>query len=244
MLIDVHSHLDLFDNPSKIIKNSKNIKIVTAGVNSDSNQKILELKKEFPEIEICIGIYPKDALEMSNSEIEKEIEFIRKNNNFIVGIGEVGLDLKENDESTLEKQKKYFGKFIELAKELNKFLVVHSRKAEKECIEFLEKFNYKKIIMHCFSGNFKLVQRIIQNGWYLSIPTSVKNSEHFQKVIAVAPIEQLFCETDSPFLHPEKKFPNEPKNVVESYKKISEIKKISMKEVEKKIEKNYKTLCN
>ncbi len=244
MLIDVHSHIDLFDNPQEIIRNSKKIKIVTAGVNSDSNKKILELKKENPEIEICLGGYPTELSKLFDEGIDSEIEFIRKNNKNIVGIGEVGLDLKENDESTLEKQKKYFGKFIELAKELNKPIIVHSRKAEKECVEFLERFNYKKIIMHCFSGNFKLVQKIIQNGWYLSIPTSVKNSEHFQKIIEIAPIEQLFCETDSPFLHPDRKFPNEPKNVVESYKKIAEIKNISMKEVEKKIGENYKRLFN
>jgi len=145
-------------------------------------------------------------------------------------------------ESTLEKQKKTFQKFINLARELNIPIVIHSRKAEAEAIELLEKSEYKKIIMHCFNGNLKLVKKIIENGWFLSIPTNVKHAEHFQKVIELTPIEQLFCETDSPFLHPDKKFPNEPANVVESYKKIAEIKKLSLKEVEKKIEENYKKL--
>jgi len=93
--------------------------------------------------------------------------------------------------------------------------------------------------MHCFSGNFKLVKKILENNWILTIPTSVKNSQHFQKVIEIAPIKNLLCETDSPYLHPDKEFPNEPENVIESYKKISEIKKISLKEVEKTLEKNY-----
>jgi len=241
MFIDTHSHIDLLENISEIIENAKksNVKILTAGIDIKSNRKILELKKQNPEIEICLGIYPTETLKLSEEEINSEIDFIRNNKNKIIAIGEVGLDLKENSPETLEKQKENLSKFIELAKELNKPVIIHSRKAEKECIEFLEKFNYKKIVMHCFSGNFKLVKKILENNWILTIPTSVKNSQHFQKVIEIAPIKNLLCETDSPYLHPDKKFPNEPKNVIESYKKISEIKKIPLKEVEKTLEKNY-----
>src|SRR3990167_9969538 len=98
--------------------------------------------------------------------------------------------------------------------------------------------------MHCFSGNMNLVSRIINNNWSLSIPANVKHSEHFQKIVKETPIKQLFCETDSPYLHPDKKFPNEPSNVIESYKKISEIKNLSLAEVEKIIEGNYKKFFN
>jgi TatD DNase family protein len=241
MFIDTHSHIDLLENISEIIENAKksNVKILTAGIDINSNRKILEIKKQNPEIEICLGIYPTETLKISEEEINSEIDFIRNNKNKIIAIGEVGLDLKENSPETLEKQKENLSKFIELAKELNKPVIIHSRKAEKECIEFIEKFNYKKIVMHCFSGNFKLVEKILENNWILTIPTSVKNSQHFQKVIEVAPIKNLLCETDSPYLHPNKEFPNEPKNVIESYKKISEIKKIPLKEVEKTLEENY-----
>ena len=96
--------------------------------------------------------------------------------------------------------------------------------------------------MHCFNGNLKLIKRIILNNWCLSIPTNVKHSEHFQKVIEITPLENLFCETDSPYLHPDREKNNEPSNVIESYKKIAEIKSITLKEVEKQIEENYKNL--
>ena len=241
MFIDAHSHIDLLDDYKTAIKNAdkENVKIVTCGIDIPSNRKTLEIKKENPEVQICLGIYPTDALKLSEKEIVEEIEFIKKNKDKIVAIGEVGLDLKENPEEILEKQKKNLSKFVNLAKELNKPIIIHSRKAEEECIEFLEKLDYNKIIMHCFSGNFKLVKRIIENNWMLTIPTSVKNSEQFQKVIEMTPIENLLCETDSPFLHPDKKFPNEPKNVIESYKKISEIKNLPLEKVEKILEKNY-----
>jgi len=241
MFIDAHSHIDLLDDYKTAIKNAgkENVKIITCGINILSNRKVLEIKKENPEVQICLGIYPSDALKLSEKEIDSEIEFIKKNKDKISAIGEVGLDLKENSRETLEKQKKNLSKFIQLAKELNKPAIIHSRKAEEECIEFLEKLNYNKIVMHCFSGNFKLVKKIIENNWILTIPTSVKNSEQFQKVIEITPIENLLCETDSPFLHPDRKFPNEPANVIESYKKISEIKDLPLEKVEKILEKNY-----
>ena len=241
MFIDTHSHIDLLKDTSKIISNAKkaNVKIVTDGIDIESNKKILEIKKENPGVEICLGIYPTEALKLPDKEINSEIEFIKKNKEKIVGIGEVGLDLKENSESTLKKQEENLSKFVKLAKELDKPVIIHSRKAEEKCINLLEKLNYKKIVMHCFSGNLKLVKRIVENNWILTIPTSVKNSQHFQKVIEIAPMENLLCETDSPYLHPDKEFPNEPKNVIESYKKIAEIKKIPLEKVEKILEKNY-----
>jgi len=241
MFIDAHSHIDLLDDYKTAIKNAdkENVKIVTCGINIPSNRKVLEIKKENPEVQICLGIYPSDALKLSEKEIDSEIEFIKKNKDKISAIGEVGLDLKENSRETLEKQKKNLSKFIQLAKELKKPVIIHSRKAEEECINFLESLKYDKIVMHCFSGNFKLVKRIIENNWILTIPTSVKNSEQFQKVIEITPIENLLCETDSPFLHPDRKFPNEPANVIESYKKISEIKDLPLEKVEKILEKNY-----
>ena len=244
MLIDIHSHIDICKDIDAIIENSKkkNVKILTAGTNPKSNKEILKLKIKYPEINICLGIYPTDALKLSEKEINSEIEFIKKNKEKISAIGEVGIDLKHAKEDSLETQKENLKRFVNLARELNIPVVIHSRKAEKECIELLEKLNYNKIIMHCFSGNMKLVNRIIKNMWHLSIPANVKYSEHFQKIIEITPIKQLFCETDSPYLHPEKKFPNEPANVIESYKKIAEIKNLSLAEVEKIIEENYKGL--
>ena len=124
-------------------------------------------------------------------------------------------------------------------KELNKPIIVHSRDAEEETVEFLEKMNCKNVIMHCFSGNMLLVKRIFENGWALSIPSSVKYNEHFQKIIEITPLENLFCETDSPYLHPNRGKNNESSNVLESYKKIAEIKEISLEKVKNAIWKNY-----
>lgn len=97
--------------------------------------------------------------------------------------------------------------------------------------------------MHCFSGSMKLVERIGKNGWSLSIPASVKYNQHFQKIIESVPIDNLFCETDSPFLHPDREqMSNEPANVVVSYEKIMEIKGLTIDEVREKIFENWKRI--
>jgi TatD DNase family protein len=237
--IDIHCHLDLCKDLSKIIENAKkkNIKVIlTCGI----NKKTLEISKKFPEVKACLGIYPTDCLKLNDQELNGEIQFIKQNKKKIIAIGEVGLDLHHGNK--LEKQKQNLKKFIELAKELDIPIIVHSRKAEKDTIDLLENLNCKKVIMHCFSGNMKLVKRIINNSWYLSIPTCVKYNEHFQKIIELTQIDSLFCETDSPFLHPEKKEDNQPVNVIESYKKIAEIKRLSLEKVRDKIYENYKKI--
>ncbi|MEM4271704.1 MAG: TatD family hydrolase [Candidatus Pacearchaeota archaeon] len=246
--IDVHAHLDFFDD-KKIASSINKAKkagvgiIVQSGISPVRIAKTLELIAKYKIVKASLGLYPVEMLDMDENEIESQIEIIRKSakEGKIIAIGEVGMDLKEGKEA--EKQKKNFERFIDLASELDLPIIVHSRKAELECIEILEKKKAKKVLMHCFSGNFKLVERAVKNKWYFSIPANVTFSEHFQKLVKEVPLSQILCETDTPFLHPIKgKKDNEPANVVESYKKIAEIKGISLEECEKKIEENYKKL--
>ena len=126
--------------------------------------------------------------------------------------------------------------------EIDKPVIVHSRKAELECIEVLEKLKAKKVIMHCFCGKFSLAARIAKNGWFLSIPANVNYTDQFQNIAEKIDIKNLLCETDAPYFHPLKEKNNEPSNVVYSYKKISELKKISLEKIEEKIEENFKKL--
>ena len=245
MLIDVHCHLEMCDKPHDIIKEAKEKEmiIVTDGVGAEANKRALEFAEEYDNIKACLGLYPIDALKLNDKEIDEIIKNIKENKNSIWGIGEIGLDYKESEkEEEHKRQREIFEKFVKLAIELNKPVTVHSRKAEPECIEILEKLEAKKVIMHCFSGKMKLVKRIAENKWFLSIPTNVNHSFHFQEVIKLVPIQQLLCETDSPYLHPGKGWPNSPLNVIASYNKIAEIKDMDIKEVEKQIEKNFACL--
>ena len=96
--------------------------------------------------------------------------------------------------------------------------------------------------MHCFCGKKSLVKKIIGNGWFLTAPTSIVRSTQFQENVKLCPITQLFCETDSPYLSPYKEKTNEPAFVIESYKKIAEIKNMDVIEVINSIYMNWQKI--
>jgi TatD DNase family protein len=239
MFIDLHAHLDRCEDIEKAIENAKknNVKIILAsGIHPESNRKVIELTKKYDIVKAAIGLYPIDAFrtesypEKYDVEIEEEIEFIRLNKDNIMAIGEIGLDYHTGDNK--EEQKELFKKLLDLAVELNKPVIIHSRKAEADVLDILEEYKDKlKIINHCFSGKKKLVVRAKELGFYFTIPTNVVRSQQFQHMVENVPLSQLFCETDTPYLSPFKDQWNEPANVVESYKKIAEIKEMELEEV-------------
>ena len=249
MLIDIHSHLDHYyfkDDLDKVIGNARKagVKIIlTAGINPETNRKALELAGKYNIVKACLGIYPVQYDNKIN--LDDELKFIEKNENKIVAIGEVGLDYKER--KNINEQKRLFEKIIQLTEKLNKPIIIHSRKAEQDCIEMLQSSKLKKIIMHCFGGRKSLVKKIIDNGWFLTAPTCITRATQFQENAKLTPITQLFCETDAPYLNPFKpktgEFQrNEPAFVIEAYKKVAEIKGMELKEVINNVWMNFQTV--
>lgn len=233
--VDVHAHINEFPDYENFIKKNKDILIVNNGLNKESNRITLQLAKEFPNVKAALGIHP---LDVEDANVQKEIDFIRKNKNKIVAIGEIGLDKKYS--TYLNEQIKVFSSFLELSLDLKLPVIVHSRLAEHETINLLEDNDVKKVIMHCFSGNFKLVEKILDNGWMMSISSLIENSEQFKKIVLLSDINNLLTESDTPYLGTSKDIGSlVVKNVV---KKISEIKNISEEQTRKKIFSNYEKI--
>lgn len=244
-LVDVHCHMDEFfykDDLDAVIERARqnSTKIITAGINPETNRFALKLKEMFPDIIYpTLGIYPPDALknDIAESEnklsldfnIDEEIKFISDNRDKIVGIGEVGMDFKDGTDYALQEE--IFRKMIALAIKFGLPLVIHSRKAEEKVIGILEEYRYRKIVMHCFGGSHKLVRKIRENQWMFSIPTSAVRDEHFQRIIRETPMNQILTETDSPFLSPFRDKKNEPSNVIETIKLISGLKNMPEEDI-------------
>jgi TatD DNase family protein len=245
MYIDIHCHIETYKDIGDVIDRARSAgvkAIVNNSIDFKSMKKTIALAEWFSEVKTALGVGPIESLKLDNKGIEEIIDFIRKNKDKIIAIGEVGIDLKWS--SDFEGQKKYFIKFVELALELDLPLIVHSRKAEKEVIEILEEKGCKKVIMHCFTGGMKLCERVVKNGWYISIPTNVVYNSQVQDIAKKVPLQNLFCETDCPYFNPFHDKRNEPCFIVEGYKKIAEIKGLETEEVEEQIEENFRKLFN
>ena len=243
MIVDVHSHLtfpDFKKDLNEVIERAKGagvVSIISSGTSIESNKEVLELSKKFQIVKASLGAYP---TEVKKSNIDEQLEFIKKNKAKIVAIGEAGLDYKELQNK--EEQKFCFEKVISLAEKLNKPLVVHSRKAESDALDLIESSKLKKVIMHCFTPKMSIVKRAQELGYNFSIPTVITRLEHFQEMVKRIPLNQLLTETDAPFLSPFRGKRNEPSFIVESLKKMAEIKNMDVKEVENNIYMNYQKL--
>lgn len=247
MLVDVHAHLEHSKFESDLddviirAKEAGVVSVISAGTNHQTNKETLALAEKYDIVNASLGIYPLDALNMSEKEFQEALSFIEQNKDKIVAMGEIGLDyyhiMGKNEE-----QKRKFLKLIELAKELKLPVIVHSRKAELDVVELLETAKNLKIIMHCFSGSLNLVKRAEKNGWYFSIPTNVLYSSHFQKIVETVSLSRILTETDSPFLSPMKGKRNEPANIVHTIDKIAKIKNIEETEIKKIIFMNYQKI--
>ncbi len=260
MLIDVHCHLEMLNEElDDVIKKSKEMIIVTAGTNPETNDFALNLAKTNKNIKCTLGIYPYTVLMQELKEFghktgykdfdpEKEIKRIEKlakeNPDLVYGFGEIGLDYTKTNETDEERkrQKKIFIKQLELAARLKKPAIIHTRKAEEDVINILEGVKSKKVVLHCFSGSKNLVKRAVKNGWYFSITANIERSSQMQMIVNETPLSQLLTETDSPFLGPKRDERNEPFNVRIAVKKIAEIKRITEEETEKIIFKNFMDL--
>tara|TARA_Y100000741_G_scaffold292337_1_gene232561 strand:- start:599 stop:1363 length:765 start_codon:yes stop_codon:yes gene_type:complete len=250
-MIDSHCHLDhepLISNINEIINRSKAIglkKILTisTSINSFENiKKILEIDKM---IYGTIGIHPhetsKDIIN-SNYLVDNAKKYKK-----VIGVGETGLDFYYEN-SKKQDQIDSFIKHIEASLSLNYPLIIHSRSAEKETFEILNKYKNTniKILMHCFTGSKEFAKKLTSLNAYFSASGIItfKNSKDLQETFKYIDKNKILIETDSPFLAPipmrGKK--NEPSYIKYTLEKLSELKSIEFKELEQITSDNFENL--
>ncbi|UJG40800.1 MAG: TatD family hydrolase [Candidatus Heimdallarchaeum aukensis] len=178
---------------------------------------------------LTIGMQPTEVEEENFKKIE---EFLLKNSEFIVAIGEIGLDYYwVKEEEKRKEQKVFFRRLIELANKNNKPIVIHSRAAETDAINILESYNLENVLMHCFTGTENEIERVVDNGWFVTVPTSLVYRKNFQKILSLIPETQLMFETDSPYHSLRKGEKNEPSAIAISTKKAAELIKVDVKKL-------------
>lgn len=236
MFIDTHCHLgkDYYSNIDKIIKKAiaRGVNfIIASGYNKETNKEVLEISKKYNIVYATIGYGPNVAEEIGDIELKLLKEQATEEK--VVGIGEIGLDYYRN--KNVIKQKEIFIKQIKIANDLNKPIVVHTRDADVDTYNILNKLRVNKNgVIHCFNSDYLTGKKFIKLGFYLGIGGIItfKNST-LSAVIKKIPIEYIVLETDSPYLAPEphRGEKNEPSLIEIVAKKIADIKKIEVEDI-------------
>ncbi len=241
-MIDSHSHLDDSSFNSDLIEVIERAKqklsaVITLSDSLASNEKNLRISEEFLGFVFpCFGLGPITTLR--ESKLSQVISFIEENHEKMVAVGEVGLDYYWDKENH-GRQKENFTKFIELANDLNKPLVIHSRNAEEDALKMAERGAATQVIMHSFEASSDLIKRAVDNGFFIGVTTKALYSRKTKDLIKEIELDYLLTETDSPYLNPfNRKERNEPVNVSELIALIASELGITFEEASKATEKN------
>jgi TatD DNase family protein len=248
-MIDTHCHLDYCANPEGAADPTLTA-MVSIGTNVERCVRTLELATRYPNVWAAVGIHPNNASDAKDKSIREKIEEMASHPR-VVGIGETGFDTHWDDE-TLETQRESFLWQAELARKLDKPLILHVRDkqgqedASLEAVQMVTEANYSKGILHCFNGHQKLLETGLELGWFVSFAGNLTypKAKELHEAAKVISNDRLLVETDSPFLSPIPKRgeKNVPANVRYTAAFLASLRKESVEEVEAYTDVNAKRI--
>jgi TatD DNase family protein len=208
-IIETHCHLDYLKNESleDILEKAKAVgvdKIITISVEPSNFDQVKELGLRYPEVYYTQGIHPHDA-KKSTIEALMLIEE-RCQDEKMVAVGEIGLDFYYNH-SPIEIQQDVFKQQLQIAIEKNKPVVIHSRDADQDMMEQLNRFApllKRKGVIHSFTSSKELALTALKQKFYIGFNGIItfKNAQNVRDIVEMTPLDQMLVETDAPFLTP------------------------------------------
>lgn len=240
MIFESHAHYDdeaFNEDRDELLKSMPGNGIgyiINVGSSLKTTETTVELTEKYPYIYGAAGVHPNETGELN----EDNFSWLRQQcgKEKIVAVGEIGLDYYW-DEPDHETQKKWFERQLDLAREVSKPVIIHSRDAAKDTYDIMRAKKAKEIggVVHCYSYSPEMALDYVKMGFYIGIGGVVtfKNGKKMKEVVEVLPIERILLETDSPYLSPE---PNRGKrnsslNIPYIAKQIADIKDLSYEEV-------------
>lgn len=230
MFFESHAHYDdkRFDKDRDELlvsmQNNNFGKVINVGASIPSSEKSVELAEKYDFIYASVGVHPHYVEEMSENDIDV-LRSLAKNER-VVAIGEIGLDYYY-DNSPRDLQVFWFKKQLDLAKELDLPVIIHSRDASQEVLDIIKESGVRKGVIHCFSSSLEIAREYVKMGFYLGVGGVVTytDSKKLQNIVKILNLDNILLETDSPYLPPlsKKRTRNNSYNLVEISEKIGEI---------------------
>ena len=252
ILFDSHTHLnndtltpEEREDLAAEIEASQVRYIADIGFDMPSSRLAVEHAAKYPWCYAVVGMHPHDSKDMTEEGME-ELKRMSEDPK-VVAIGEIGLDF-HYDLSPRDDQRYWFRRQIRLANELRMPIVVHSREADRECMDILIEegaFSEERrscfpdgtphVDIHCYSGSAEFAKEYLKLGAVLGVdgPLTYKNNRKTVEVVETVPVERLLIETDAPYLTPVpfRGKPNKSQYVEYVARKIAEIKGLTYEEV-------------
>ncbi|MDX1341561.1 MAG: TatD family hydrolase [Reinekea sp.] len=238
-IIETHCHLDYLEGEAleQTLADATAVnveKIVTIAVSPGNLAKVRELTK-VPHIWGTQGVHPHEAEEFTDATATEILEHGKDEK--IVAVGEIGLDYYY-DHADRDVQKKVFERQLELAVELDKPIVVHTREADDDIRAILSNFSAhlkKKGVIHSFTSGLALAEYCLNEGFMLGFNGIItfNRADNVREVLSATPMSQLVVETDAPYLTPVpfRGRPNAPKYLPFIIEKIADVKGVSIDDV-------------
>lgn len=239
-LFDTHAHLydKAFDRDrDEVIQRLRKTLdyVVIPSEDLATSRKSLALAEKYDFLYCAVGIHPQETGEASEG-ILKEIGDLAQSSPKVKAIGEIGLDYHYLY-SDKETQKTWFGRQIELAKDLDLPFLIHDREAHGDTLSILKEHRGSAMrgILHCYSGSAEMAQEFMKLGFYISFagPVVFPRSTRLKEAAASVPLDRLLIETDSPYLTPppNRGKRNDPSNVIYVAEELARIKGIPVEEL-------------
>lgn len=251
MIFETHAHYDdkAFDEDRDALLSSMRENgigsIVNVGADLKSTADSITLAQKHPFIYASAGVHPSEVNELNEENFEwlKKQCFLEK----VVAVGETGLDYYW-DSAERSVQKFWFERQLDLAREVKKPVIIHSRDAAKDTFDIIKAKNAGEIggVIHCYSYSAEMACDYVKMGFYIGVGGVVtfQNGKKLKEVVEAVPIERILLETDSPYLAP---IPHRGKrntslNLPHIAQKIAEIKGLSYDDVVKITAENAKKM--
>lgn len=211
MIFESHAHYDdrAFDEDRDMLLGSMQENGIEYVVNVSSSlgsvKRTLDLMDKYPFVYGALGIHPSDIEELN----EESFEWIKAQFTHpkAVAVGEIGLDYYwEKEEDVRQKQREWFARQLELAREIKKPVIIHSRDAAKDTYDVLETNGGSGLrsVVHCFSYTKETAQMYLKWDYYFGIGGVVtfSNAKKLKEAVEIIPLERILLETDCPYLSP------------------------------------------
>jgi TatD DNase family protein len=218
-VVDAHCHLDIADgedgnwlSAAEAIKLAASVgvtRIVQVGCDLPGALWAVEAADKHPNLIAGVALHPNEAPKLKQAgELDSalaEIERLASSSAKVRVIGETGLDYFRTGEDGRAAQHESFAAHIELAKRLDKTLMIHDRDAHDDILAILDSEGVPdRVVMHCFSGDTEFARKCVERGAFLSFAGVVtfKNAQSLRDALAVTPLDRVLVETDAPYLTP------------------------------------------